>query len=243
MQVYISDNYEEMSALAAGHLNLFMSQGSAPLLCVASGDSPAGMYRHLLRGVQQQDWKTTQWDYVALDEWIGMNGTDEGSCRYHLNQQLFNPLAVPAEKICFFDGRAADLEAECATAESFISGHHGIDVAVLGLGLNGHIGMNEPGTAPDSRAHIAELDPLTVQTAQKYFENPREITGGLTLGLGTILEAKRIFLLVSGVRKAGVVKALLEGPVTPALPASLLQNHPGARLYLDKDAASFLKTN
>lgn len=243
MQVYISDNYGEMSALAAGHLNLFMSQSSSPLICVASGDSPAGMYRHLLKGVQQQNWNAAHWNYVGLDEWIGMNGTDEGSCRYHLNRQLFNPLSVPAEKICFFDGRAADPEAECATAESFISGHRGIDVAVLGLGLNGHIGMNEPGTDPASRTHIAELDPLTVQTAQKYFETPREISGGLTLGLGTILESKKIFLLVSGQRKAAVVKALLEGPVTPALPASLLQNHPGARLYLDKDAASLLKTN
>lgn len=243
MQVYITDTYEDMSALAAGHLKSFMSQRGSPLLCVASGDSPAGLYRNLVKGVRKDGWESGHWKYVGLDEWIGMNGSDEGSCRYHLDQQLFTPLAVAPERICFFNGRAADPAQECTAVESFISQHNGIDVAILGLGLNGHIGMNEPGSDPNSRSHISELDPLTIQTAQKYFSSAREITGGLTLGMATILEARTIFLLVSGERKAPVVKQMLEGPLTTSLPASFLQNHSGARIYLDRDAASLLKTN
>ncbi|ULQ54889.1 glucosamine-6-phosphate deaminase [Flavihumibacter rivuli] len=243
MQVFIERTYEEISALAASHLEQFMMASQHPLICVASGDSPAGLYRQLARDVQEGKISVKDWHFVGLDEWMDMNGEDEGSCRYHLDQQLFGPLQVQAGQVHFFDGRAEDLNKECIDVEHFIRDHHGIDVAVIGLGLNGHIGMNEPGSDPGSRAHIAELAPQTIETAQKYFTRPTTIRGGITLGIATIMESRDIFLLVSGAKKAAIVKQVLEGEISPEVPASLLRNHPGARIYLDRDAASLLNSN
>ncbi len=240
MQVYISDNYQQQAELAAAHLAECMSFRPQPLICVASGDSPAGMYASLISQVNNNSLNIDQWNFVGLDEWLGMNGNDEGSCRYHLNRQLFDPLKIDAAKICFFDGRAADPDNECSVTENFILDKGGIDLTILGLGFNGHVGMNEPGSSPDSRCRVVALDPLTVQTGQKYFSEAKELDGGLTLGIGTIMESKNIFLLVNGLKKAAVVKTMLEGLVSPQLPASLILQHPSIRIYLDKEAASLL---
>ncbi len=240
MQVYISDNYQQQAGLAATHLAECMSSRPQPLICVASGDSPAGMYASLISQVNNKSLNIDQWNFVGLDEWLGMNGKDEGSCRYHLNRQLFDPLNINAAKICFFDGRSADPDHECVVTENYIIDKGGIDVTILGLGLNGHVGMNEPGSNADSRSRVVTLDPLTVQTGQKYFSEAKELEGGLTLGIGTIMESKSIFLLVNGLKKAAVVKRMLEEPASPQIPASLILQHPSIRIYLDRDAASFL---
>ena len=153
--------------------------------------------------------------------------SDEGSCRYHLDQQLFHPLKVDAERICFFDGKANDPEKECQRIEEFISKENGIDVSILGLGMNGHIGMNEPNTSTTSRTHVAELDPITQQTGQKYFKKEQALTGGITLGIATLMDSKNIMLLVSGGHKAAITKQILEAEISEKLPATLLRNHPG----------------
>lgn len=152
------------------------------------------------------------------------------------------PLHVPQENLFFFDGRKEDLESECQQAESFIARHGGIDATILGLGLNGHVGMNEPGTPVSARTHVTTLDPITAQTGQKYFKEARSLSEGITLGLGTILDSKNIFLLVSGAKKASIVKMVLEGEISEKVPASMLRRHPGLRVYLDKEAASWLNS-
>jgi len=170
-----------------------------------------------------------------------MNETDEGSCRHSLNDQLFYPLKIAGDKICFFDGRAKDLNNECARIENFIHKHGGIDVAVLGLGMNGHVGMNEPSTSPSLRSHVATLDPITQQVGQKYFKKQQHLSQGITLGIATLLESKHIFLLVSGKRKAAIVKKVIEGDITEEVPASLLRNHQNLKIYLDADAAEIIQ--
>ncbi|MBZ5856592.1 SRPBCC domain-containing protein [Flavihumibacter profundi] len=240
MEIKIFDTYNELSRLAANDWLQLLAPVKNPLVCVASGDSPAGLYKSLVQLSGDGKWDAGKYNFLGLDEWLGMNGQDEGSCRYHLDQQFFFPLQVAAGKISFFDCRSADLQAECKKAEDCIANNGGLDLVILGLGLNGHVGMNEPGTDVASRSHIAELDPQSVQVGQKYFTRPQELTGGLTLGLATILEARYIFLIVSGLHKAGIVKELLEGPVSNSLPGSLLRNHPGATIYLDKESASLL---
>ncbi len=236
MDIFLEKDYNTLSAAAAKHLLTLARKKETPLVCVASGDSPAGLYRENI--AQKNANEIASWNFVGLDEWQGMNASDEGSCQWHLHQQLFQPLKVDAGKICFFDGRAASLEAECLRVDQFITDHGGIDIAVIGLGSNGHIGMNEPERDPTLTAHIAELDPSTIKTAQKYFSAQTTITGGLTLGIASILSAKHNFLIVSGAHKAAIIKKLMESEPTPALPVTWLKNHPNAYLYLDEAAAS-----
>lgn len=242
METYIADNYEKMSKQAADAVIELTQLKKEPLLCTASGDSPAGLYKELADRVKENQLDISTWNFVSLDEWIGMNGSDEGSCRYYLDKQLFNPSQVAKNRISFFDGRAIDLQMECEQVENFIMKHNGIDVAILGLGMNGHIGMNEPGTSPELYSHVTDIDPITQKTGQKYFTAPKQLTGGITLGLATIKNAKQIILLVSGRHKAEMVKRLLEEEISEQLPASLLRSHKNLRIYLDKEAASLINS-
>jgi len=242
MQVIVCNSYEEVSQQIAADVVECMGSRNHPLLCAASGDSPSGLYRNLVARVERKDLDISGWAFLGLDEWVGLNGGDEGSCRYHLDRELFLPLHIPQEKLFFFDGRKQDLESECRQAESFISRNGGLDATILGLGLNGHVGMNEPGTPVSTRSHVTVLDPITAQTGQKYFKEARSLSEGITLGLGTILDSKNILLLVSGAKKASIVKTVLEGDISEKVPATLLRGHPGLRIYLDTEAAALLNS-
>jgi galactosamine-6-phosphate isomerase len=242
MEIFVTDTYEDLSKQAADDLVQLLQSKKYPLLCTASGDTPAGLYKNLVGKFIKKELDTPDWYFIGLDEWTGLNGQDEGSCRFHLNNQLFRPLQVADDKIFFFDGRATDLDKECKDAENFIIQRKGIDISILGLGMNGHIGMNEPGTSPSLRSHVTALDPITQKTGQKYFKEQQQLTDGITLGLATLLESRYIFLLVSGSHKAGIVKKVLEDEVSEQLPGSLLRQHPGLKIYLDKEAAKLIQS-
>jgi len=241
MKIIISNNYEAMSEKAYEDIVAIMQAASKPLICIASGDSPSGIYKNIVKGVGYNKINIDSWSFLGLDEWVGLNGDDEGSCRYHLNRELFSPLAIPTNRICFFDGAVSDLEQQCSITENTIQAKGGIEIAILGLGMNGHIGMNEPYTSIKTRSHIINLDPLTVEVGQKYFKKPQPLTKGITLGIDTLMDAKHIVLIVSGSKKAGIVKEVMEGPISEAVPASLLRNHPNCSIYLDEAAAAALK--
>lgn len=234
-------SYEAISRQAARDLVQLISSKADPLICVASGHSPAGLYRELAHEIRQQSLDISAWKFVGLDEWAGMNANDEGSCSYDLQQLLFQPLGIKKEQICLFDGRAADPEAECRKVEAFLLAAGGIDVAILGVGLNGHIGMNEPGTDPAARAHVADIAPLTQQTGQKYFSGPQDLSRGLTIGLANLLEARHVFLLANGPLKADIISQVAGAAPSPELPASLLHKHDHATFYLDQQAAALLQ--
>jgi glucosamine-6-phosphate isomerase len=240
MEIFTGDNYEMMSKRAADDIITLTQSLKNPALCTASGDTPAGLYKELINEIHQKKIDVSGWYFISLDEWIGLNGDDEGSCRFHLNYQLFNPLLVAEDNISFFDGRGKDLDNECENMENFIRQHGGITIAILGLGMNGHVGMNEPGTSPTLRSHVTELDSQTKKIGQKYFIKEQQLSKGITLGLATLMEAGTIILLVSGRHKAEIVRKVLEGEISEQLPASLLRHHPGLRVYLDKEAASLL---
>jgi glucosamine-6-phosphate isomerase len=240
MNIFVANTYKDLSKQASDDMIQLMQSLEQPLLCTASGDTPAGLYKEVVDRVHKNELDISGWSFAGLDEWVGMNGDDEGSCRFHLNNQLFHPLQVAENKICFFDGRAKDLDKECEHVESFILQQGGIDVTILGLGMNGHIGMNEPGTSPALRSHVTVLDPVTQKTGQKYFKKQQQLTEGITLGLATLMESKYIILLVSGLHKAGIVKKMLEGEISEQLPGSLLRKHPGLKIYLDAEAAKLI---
>ena len=241
MKLIIKDTYDNMSKSAAADLLRLLQSFDKPLICVASGASPAGLYKELIGLVKSSEIDTSQWYFVGLDEWKGMNGTDEGSSRDQLNQQLFYGLNVPEERICFFDGKATDLDSECEKIEDFIQQHGGISVAILGIGINGHIAMNEPGTRATLRSHVASIHTSTQQIGQKYFKEPRQLDTGITLGLATLLESKHLFLLASGTTKADSIYRMLHDPVSEELPATFLRDHAGLHIYLDQEAAGLLK--
>jgi galactosamine-6-phosphate isomerase len=240
MQIHIEDTFESLSKKASDNLVKSLKEVMNPVVCFASGDSPTGLYNVLVEQSKKKKIDVSGWYFIGLDEWSGMNGNDEGSCRFYLDKQLFKPLKIKADHICFFDGRAKDPQQECLQVENFIREHGGIDCAVVGLGMNGHVGMNEPGTSHYSRSHVAELHPLTQKTGQKYFNEEQDLSTGLTIGLGTLMEARHIILIASGENKAEIVKKVMEEEISEDLPASLLRHHPDFSVFLDAEAAQLL---
>ncbi|MDR0792484.1 MAG: glucosamine-6-phosphate deaminase [Chitinophagaceae bacterium] len=229
-----------MSEKSAEAVIQLMSLHEQPLLCPASGDTPTGLFKTLVEKYRAKKIDPSSWSFVGLDEWVGLNGNDEGSCRQYLDKNLFRPLNVPENKIIFFDGRAENLEDECKKTENFIQQNKGLHVAILGLGTNGHIGMNEPECDVAQHVHVVQLHPSTIQAGQKYFQKPQPLDKGITLGIEGLMESRHIILLASGKHKAEIVKKVIKGEVTPKVPGSLLHNHPSCTVFLDADAASML---
>ena len=242
MKIIVSTSYDEMAARVAADIIEIMKPIKYPLICPATGHTTIGLYKEMVQLFQQEKYDPSNWSFVGLDEWMGMNIADEKSCCFRIHEELFNPLKVKEDKICFFDGTSPDMKQECDRIESFIAQHSAIDISVLGLGVNGHVGMNEPDTPVSLHSHVSELDAITQQVGQKYFKEPQQITKGITLGIATLLESKHIFLLVNGSHKAEIVKKVIEGEITEQVPASLLRNHSRLRIYLDAEAAEQLQT-
>jgi len=240
MKLTIGATPEIVGVQVADRLGQCLEGVKAPLVCPASGTTPAPLYHELVRRHRSGGIDLSTWYFVGLDEWVGLNGSDEGSCRWWLDKDLFLPSGIGQDRICFFDGRASDLAGECAATERFIAGRGGMNVVILGIGTNGHIAMNEPGTDVAARSRVVELHPTTQSVGQKYFTSQTELEKGITLGLGTIREARHIFLLATGEHKASIIQQALEGPVSADVPASLLRDHPGLEVWLDEAAAGRL---
>lgn len=243
MQVVVGETYKSMSEKCVHDLLEFIQPLKNPLLCTASGDTPKGMYAELIKQVRENKIDISHWHFIGLDEWVGMNGSDEGSCRYHLDNDLFRPLQIAEDKIIFFDGRSKNLQAQCDGVEDYIHLAGCIDVAILGIGMNGHVGMNEPGTPPELHSHIADIDTMTQAVGQKYFKKEQQLTKGLTLGLATLQEAGFLMLLANGTKKAAIIRKIFEEEPSPQLPATLLLAHKKICIYLDKDSSSLITRN
>ena len=241
MELFVYDTYEIMSLEAAKKVMQFINSKNKTVLCTASGDSPKGLYKELIEQIQKYKTDISNLNFIGLDEWLGMNGDDEGSCRFHLDNQLFRPLKIDKNKISFFDGRSHFPEQECERVDNTILALNGIDLAIVGLGMNGHVGMNEPGTSPSLHSHVAKIDPITQQVGQKYFKERKEIPGGITLGIANLMEARNVMLVVNDSRKAGILKHVLEENISEKYPASFLRHHPNFSVYADSDAARLLK--
>jgi galactosamine-6-phosphate isomerase len=239
MQIHIEEGYNDISKLAANRAVELLQNAKSPLVCVASGDSPKGMYKELAH-LKSSLLCIKDWNYISLDEWVGMDETTEGSCSFHLSNDLFKPLQLSAEKICCFNGKAENLQKECDRIERFIASHGGIEIAIVGIGTNGHIAMNEPGTSPLLKTHISVIANETQEAGQKYFNHPQVLTHGITVGLATLMEAKHIFLIASGGKKANIIKQLLTAEKSAHLPCTMLRDHPGFHVFLDQEAAALI---
>jgi glucosamine-6-phosphate isomerase len=242
MEILVFDSYDQMSTAAANKIVEQLQAVKEPVFCPASGDSPVGIYKALVRQHNEKKIDVSNWYFLGLDEWIGLDKYDQGSCRHMLDRDLFNDLKIHEDRICFFEGKTNDPEKECDRIDKFIINRKGIDVAVLGLGMNGHVGMNEPGTSPFSKTHVADLDPMTKEVGQKYFTTPQQLSKGITLGIATLMKARHLVLVVSGKKKAAILQRVMEGDISEQVPATWLRNHPDCTLYADADAASLLNS-
>ncbi|HEX5172113.1 MAG TPA: 6-phosphogluconolactonase [Cyclobacteriaceae bacterium] len=171
---------------------------------------------------------------------MGISPDDPGSCQYFLRRNIINPLNLHNDHYHLFNVMASDLRDECATMDNTISQLGGVDIMVVGIGMNGHVGFNEPGVAPDLLCHVAELDGTTQEVGQKYFTEKKELKSGITLGLAHLTRARKALLVANGIHKASIVSRAFQASVTNQVPASILQTHPSSLILLDEDAASNL---
>ncbi len=240
MEISVCDSYKILSKRVAIDIIQHTQPLEEPLVCIATGETPKGLYKELRERYNQNSLDISNWRFIELDEWLDLENDCEGSCLRRLNQNLFKPLNVNEEKVCCFDGKTNNPDDECQRVESFLQSYGPIDVAVIGLGMNGHVGFNEPGTDPSLRSHVSELDSVTKQVSQKYFSKSKQLSKGITLGLADLREAKRLILIVSGHKKATIVQQVLEEKISKNLPATLLRDHLNFTVYLDSDAANLL---
>ncbi|GAB3873412.1 glucosamine-6-phosphate deaminase [Terrabacter terrigena] len=216
-----------------------------PVLGLATGSSPLGLYAELANAVAAGRLDLTHARGFALDEYVGLTPGHPQSYREVLLREVCAPLGLPPERLHVPDGSGVDeaaLVAGAAAYERLLEGAGGVDVQILGIGANGHLGFNEPGSALSSRTRVKRLSDRTRADNARFFDGTEEVpTHCVTQGLGTVLDARRLLLVASGVAKAEAVAAALEGPLSASCPASVLQWHADAVAVLDEDAARLLR--
>lgn len=238
-----SDASRTLAQEVAALVRTINESGRPAVLGLATGRTPLPFYAELIRLHQEGSLSFAKVITFNLDEYLGLAGDHPESYRTFMRQELFDHVDIPAENIHIPDGTvsAADLEAHCAAYEEAIHAAGGIDFQLLGIGRTGHIGFNEPGSPRESRTRRVELDPITRQDAAPSFGGLDQVpTHAISMGCGTILEAKKIALLAWGSGKAEIVREALTGPLTDQISASFLQEHPDATFYLDAEAGAAL---
>lgn len=235
MNVRIYKDYSALSRAAADLIVAFLKAKPASLICLASGHSPKGVFECLIEDVRENKVSFDQCTFVGLDEWIGIGPSDDGSCRGMMDQDLFGPLKIGESQIVFFDGLSPDPESDVARVNDLISGNEGLDIMLVGMGTNGHIAMNEPGTPFNMRAHVSTLAEETITVGQKYFKKATALSKGITLGLGHLQESRLPILVANGEKKTAIVNKMLTSGPDEELPASIVHQITGAYVMLTED--------
>jgi galactosamine-6-phosphate isomerase len=239
LSISISDNHEVLSRRAAERILAALGCKPDLLLCAAGGSTPARAYQLLAEHHAPKPSAFAALRLVQLDEWGGLSRDDPGSCETQLRAALITPLGLASDRCFGFRSDAADPHAECERVRARLAAEGPIDLCVLGLGLNGHVGMNEPEASLPPFAHVARLTEVSLRHPMLVQSRTRP-THGLTLGLAEILASHEILLLVSGTNKRAPLQRLLKREVTTEFPASLLWLHPNWTLLCDRAAAAGL---
>ncbi len=241
MKIIATDSYYQMSRMAANLISAQVIMKPNCVLGLATGSTPIGTYEQLIRWYEKGDLDFSQVTTINLDEYKGLAPDNDQSYRYFMNTHFFDSINIRKECTHVPDGLETDSVKACHDYNKIITDCGGIDLQLLGLGLNGHIGFNEPGAAFEKETHCVDLSESTIRANSRFFASmdmvPRQ---AYTMGIKTIMQAKKIVVIVNGKEKAQIVKDAFFGPITPKVPASVLQLHNDVTLVGDKDALSLI---
>lgn len=227
MKIIRAKNYQDMSRKAANIISAQVILYPYSVLGLATGSSPVGTYEQLVEWYNKGDIDFSNVTTVNLDEYVGLDGSSEQSYRHFMNEHLFDKVNIDKSRTFVPDGKAEDLDAECRRYDDLIASLGGIDMQLLGIGHNGHIGFNEPSEAFEKTTHCIDLKPSTIEANKVFFDSIDEVPRqALTMGIKSIMQAKKVLLIVNKEDKKEIFEQALFGPVTPEVPASILQLHP-----------------
>ncbi len=243
MQTKIYPNYETLSAAVAQIMFDTIKQKPTAVICLASGHTPLLPCQLFVKKANDEHLHISETTFIGLDEWVSVPPDNKGSCHYFLYSTVFNPLGLQAGQIHVFNALADDLSNECETMDEVIDNNGGIDLMIVGIGMNGHIGFNEPGVSFKNLSHVIDLDKTTIEVGQKYFPAATTLTKGITIGLQHLINAKQVLLIANGEKKAAIIKQTIEKEVSNKIPATIMQTHKNGIIMIDKEAASQLSKN
>lgn len=239
MKIIKTKNYDEMSKKAANLIGAQIVMKPDSVIGLATGSSPIGTYKELIRRCDAGEVDFSDITTVNLDEYRGLPRDNDQSYYYFMNHNLFDHVNIDKARTHVPNGMVEDAEKECSDYEELIKSVGGIDLQLLGLGHNGHIGFNEPAQQFDKVTHCVDLQESTIEANKRFFASADDVPRqAYTMGIGTIMAAKKVVVVVSGKDKAAIVKKAFTGPVTPSVPASILQMHQDAIIICDEDAYS-----
>lgn len=239
MRIYKAKDYEEMSRKAAGIVSAQIIMKPDCVLGLATGSTPVGLYKQLIEWYRNGDLDFSGVRTVNLDEYKGISRENDQSYYYFMHQNLFDHVNIPAGNTHLPDGMEPDSEKECRRYEKLIQSMGSVDLQLLGIGHNGHIGFNEPADAFDKLVHCVNLTQSTIEANKRFFASAEEVPRqAYTMGIQTIMCSKKILIIANGEGKADIVRDAFFGPITPMVPASVLQLHNDVTLVADEAALS-----
>lgn len=241
MKIIVTKNYKEMSTAAGEILERVINEKPDCVLGLATGSTPEGLYDYLTQKYDEGKLDFSKVSSVNLDEYYPISPDNDQSYRYFMNKNLFDRVNIDKNRTFVPNGEAKDVEAACAAHESKIDELGGIDIQILGIGRNGHIGFNEPGAELFKYTHLTELTSDTINANARFFSSEDEVPKhALTMGVASVFKARKILLLASGKGKAEAIARLIKGGISTDCPASLLSLHPDVTLICDEDAYSLV---
>ena len=241
MKVVILENADAVAAYGADIITRQLRAKPSAVLGLATGSTPVALYQRLIDAYRAGDISFKEARSFNLDEYLGLSGDHPQSYRYFMDGNFFSHIDIQADNVRIPDGEAANPLEACEAYEAAIKACGGIDMQLLGIGRNGHIGFNEPSSSLTSRTRVKTLTKATIDDNSRFFkEGEYQPHLSVTMGIGTIMEARMVMLLATGASKAEAVKAMVEGPVTANCPASVLQMHPATTVIIDEAAADGL---
>ncbi|MDR0539957.1 MAG: glucosamine-6-phosphate deaminase [Spirochaetaceae bacterium] len=241
MKIYTTKDYNELSRKSALLIQAQILQKPDSVLGLATGSSPLGIYTFLAEWARAGDADFSRVRTVNLDEYYGLSGDDPQSYRRFMQTNLFSKVNINLENTYIPNGLETDDKKECARYETLIDSLGGINLQLLGIGNNGHIGFNEPADEFTAETHKQPLTPSTIEANKRFFTREEDVPRfAYTMGIGTIMRSRKILLIASGKAKAGALKSMVHGPITPRLPASVLRLHADVTVIVDSEAASLL---
>ena len=193
MQILRFKNYEQLSGYMADFIVDSIKDKRELVLCMASGSTPALTCDLLVQKLKEEQVDHSKFTFLGLDEWVGLPPSNNGSCHYFFHKKIFEPLQLSSSQYFLFNALADDQKGECSKMDKVIADKGGIDIMIVGIGMNGHIGFNEPGTSFEALSHIAELEEITKSVGQKYFDGPVKLGKGITIGFGHLMNTKKFF--------------------------------------------------